>query len=254
MRGNQHWVSQELYCNIFLGPRVTKVRGLESKAGCSAWPLGRSCQRLSPLPHCKTGLSLMFVWVQWWPGISSAGIHVAFASSEASAQPHPAALVTAEAHLYSLPVASSHQSQVLQRKDKCKRNKMNLPELFSREWCPWILWGDKWRSVIRCLQSFSNHFIFVLWMLLVNQLQVFEACGPETVESEIKLCLFDSDWSVFKRLSYCSWNLSGFVPLTKCVHSRWWHQPPLSECRYLYYAKGFLTLLYSDDDWKYRSC
>lgn len=41
-----------------------------------------------------------------------------FASSEASAQPHPAALVTAEAHLYSLSVASSHQSQVVQRMDK----------------------------------------------------------------------------------------------------------------------------------------
>jgi len=52
-------------------------------------------------------------------------------------------------------------------------------------------------------------------MLLVNQLQVIKACGLETVESEIKLCLSDSAWSTFKRLCYCIWNLSGFGTISK---------------------------------------
>lgn len=140
--------------------------------------------------------------------------------------------------------------------DNCKGNKLNLQELFAREWFLCFLWRGKWRPVIRCLHFFSDHCIFMIWMLLVNQLQVIKikACGPETVESETKLCLSDSAWSIFKRLCYCIWNLSGFVPLIKCIHSRWWHQPPLSECRYLYYAKAFFTLLHSDDDWRYHSC
>lgn len=159
-----------------------KCMARRPRAGCSAWPVVRAAEA-----HCHHSavqwLSSVFIWVQWWPGIGQPGIPVRFVS-EAKAWPHP------ELHCYSLPVVSAHRSQAAYgiMTDQCNGNTMNSQELLPAGWFSWLLWGYKRSSVIRCLQSSSSHFIFKLWMLPWNQLQVVQACGPQyLLESKAKV-------------------------------------------------------------------